>query len=219
MIKKVLFIYLVIFSATTTLAEPMNLSHFKSTLINYYDSGKYQQQVGHTITQAQRYLTKKIINNAKLKHRKKLAIVLDIDETSLSNYPSLSQHHFCLSRGEFVSAVSQARDPALPYTLSLFNFAKQNHVAIFFVTGRSVTLRNATVRNLKAAGYHGWQQLYLRPKSYHQRSVIAYKTQTRKNISKQGYTVVLNIGDQWSDLKGGYAMKAFKLPNPFYFIA
>ncbi len=27
---------------------------------------------------------------------------------------------------------------------------------------------------------------------------------------------MLNVGDQWSDLQGGYADKALKLPNPTY---
>jgi len=29
---------------------------------------------------------------------------------------------------------------------------------------------------------------------------------------------VVNMGDQESDLTGGHADRAFKLPNPFYFI-
>jgi hypothetical protein len=30
---------------------------------------------------------------------------------------------------------------------------------------------------------------------------------------------VVNLGDQESDLDGGHAERAFKLPNPFYFIS
>jgi hypothetical protein len=29
---------------------------------------------------------------------------------------------------------------------------------------------------------------------------------------------VANFGDQYSDLKGGYADRTFKLPNPNYFL-
>jgi len=32
----------------------------------------------------------------------------------------------------------------------------------------------------------------------------------------QGYAIVVNIGDQMSDLDGGFAERTFKLPNPFY---
>ncbi|MGB6550988.1 MAG: HAD family acid phosphatase [Xanthobacteraceae bacterium] len=30
--------------------------------------------------------------------------------------------------------------------------------------------------------------------------------------------MIANVGDQESDLSGGYAEKTFKLPNPFYYI-
>ncbi|HEX3434983.1 MAG TPA: HAD family acid phosphatase [Solirubrobacteraceae bacterium] len=33
-----------------------------------------------------------------------------------------------------------------------------------------------------------------------------------------GYRIIVNVGDQQSDLDGGFAQRAFKLPNPFYFI-
>jgi len=33
---------------------------------------------------------------------------------------------------------------------------------------------------------------------------------------KEGYVIVANVGDQNSDLVGGYCRKFFKLPNPFY---
>lgn len=38
----------------------------------------------------------------------------------------------------------------------------------------------------------------------------------RAAIEAQGYTIVANVGDQESDLAGGRAERAFKLPNPFY---
>lgn len=50
------------------------------------------------------------------------------------------------------------------------------------------------------------------------KSVIPYKSSTRKMIQEKGYTIVVNIGDQFSDLAGGYAERVFKLPNPYYFI-
>jgi len=34
----------------------------------------------------------------------------------------------------------------------------------------------------------------------------------------KGYTIIANIGDQYSDLVGGYAEGEFKLPDPMYYI-
>ena len=45
-----------------------------------------------------------------------------------------------------------------------------------------------------------------------------FKTAEREAIAKN-FTIILNMGDQQSDLDDGkFAEKAFKLPNPFYFI-
>jgi hypothetical protein len=38
-------------------------------------------------------------------------------------------------------------------------------------------------------------------------------------LSTEAITIVLNMGDQESDLMGGYAQRTFKLPNPFYYIS
>ncbi len=40
----------------------------------------------------------------------------------------------------------------------------------------------------------------------------------RAHIESLGYDIVGNFGDQFSDLKGGYADHTFKLPNPNYFL-
>jgi predicted secreted acid phosphatase len=47
---------------------------------------------------------------------------------------------------------------------------------------------------------------------------IQYKSGTRAYIESQGYTIVANFGDQYSDLLGGFAVKTFKMPNPNYYL-
>ena len=47
---------------------------------------------------------------------------------------------------------------------------------------------------------------------------IQYKSGTRAYIESQGYDVVADLGDQFSDLLGGYADKTFKMPNPNYYL-
>ena len=50
-------------------------------------------------------------------------------------------------------------------------------------------------------------------------TTVEYKSLTRKHIESLGYRIVANVGDQFSDLQGGHEQRAFKLPNPMYFIA
>ena len=47
---------------------------------------------------------------------------------------------------------------------------------------------------------------------------IQYKSGTRAYIESQGYDIVGDFGDQFSDLLGGYAEKTFKMPNPNYYL-
>jgi predicted secreted acid phosphatase len=47
---------------------------------------------------------------------------------------------------------------------------------------------------------------------------LRYKSGTRAYIESQGYDIVGNFGDQFSDLNGGFADKTFKMPNPNYFL-
>jgi predicted secreted acid phosphatase len=47
---------------------------------------------------------------------------------------------------------------------------------------------------------------------------IQYKSGTRAYIESNGYHIVADIGDQFSDLLGGHAQKTFKMPNPNYYL-
>lgn len=49
-------------------------------------------------------------------------------------------------------------------------------------------------------------------------ATIPYKSGTRAYIESQGYDIVADFGDQFSDLEGGFADKTFKLPNPNYYL-
>jgi predicted secreted acid phosphatase len=88
---------------------------------------------------------------------------------------------------------------------------------VFFITGRPANLREATERNLKDQGYE-WTGVILQPPGAQFASAADFKAPERRKITDQGYTIVLSMGDQQSDLAGGYAERTFKLPNPIYFL-
>ena len=47
-------------------------------------------------------------------------------------------------------------------------------------------------------------------------SVVPYKTGARRRIERRGFTILANVGDQRSDLAGGYAERRYLIPNPMY---
>jgi hypothetical protein len=145
----------------------------------------------------------------------KPAIVLDIDETSLSNYDGLNATNF--SSVGTAGPAALGTGTAIAPTLALYRDARSRGVAVFFVTGRPDVIRSATEGNLRRVGYdRGWDGLYFKPGDA---ETMAFKSSTRAGIESRGFAIVANLGDQESDLDGGHAERSFKLPNPFYFIS
>lgn len=198
--------------------EPKNLDVVKHALIQYHDSGEYENDQTKIIDQAMTYLKKRLAVHEKKKNNKKLAIVLDIDETALSNYRDMVTLNFGGGIDEIIAAENKGTDSVIPSTLMLYRYAKANHVAVFFITGRTENSRQSTETNLNRAGFQNWDGLILKPDNYKEKTPSIYKTQARVALENQGYDIVLNIGDQQSDLVGKHADKTFKLPNPYYVI-
>jgi acid phosphatase len=99
----------------------------------------------------------------------------------------------------------------------LARLAGERGVAVFFLTGRPERYRAVTERNLRAAGYE-WTGVILKPDDLNVRGAAEFKAPERKKLVDAGYTIIVNVGDQRSDLDGGHAERTYKLPNPFYFI-
>jgi putative acid phosphatase of HAD superfamily subfamily IIIB len=49
-------------------------------------------------------------------------------------------------------------------------------------------------------------------------SAADFKAPERRKLTLAGYRILLSMGDQESDLSGGYAERTFKLPNPVYYL-
>ena len=183
-------------------------------LRDYHDSGQYDKDLAAVDSTARAYLDYRLSCWPK-KSRLRPAIVLDIDETSLSNYTGLSATGFT-QVGNVINPVT-ATGKAIQPTLALYQRARSKKVAVFFVTGRPPQIAGITALNLTNEGYDkGWDGLFTKPSSA---GTEDFKSSTRAAIEKQGYEIVSNVGDQESDLDGGHADHGFKLPNPFYFIS
>jgi len=157
----------------------------------------------------------------RVQHRhagERLAVVLDIDETSLSNYQEMQAEQYAYDPKVFDAWANTAAAPAIPGTLRLDKDAQRLGVDVFFITGRAESERTATENNLRTQGYM-WKQLTMRPVSAGSVGTVQYKSGARAQIAAQGYTIVLNVGDQWSDLRGTpEAEFSVKYPNPYYLI-
>jgi predicted secreted acid phosphatase len=206
------------FSVST---QPPNVGDAKIEALKYHDSGDYDRDLRTVAAEAQNWLDSRTGSVGKL------AAVFDIDETALSNWEVIKRDDFgrpvtgpCKRGIDAVCGWAAwdllGKDPAIVPTLELYRDAIAKKVAVFFITGRPENQRRATARNLKAAGYGTYEHLYLVPNKTHFNSATDFKAPIRAQIEQGGYMIILNIGDQPSDLLGGHAERSFLLPDPFY---
>ena len=205
----------------TVPSQPINVGDAMAAALVYHDSGAYEKGLEAVAAQAQDWL------RTRAPEVKRPALVLDIDETALSNWEVLKRDNFGRPiQGPCDLAIDApcgwaawdqlGRDPAIAPTLQVFRLARALKVTVFFITGRPENQRAATEQNLAAAGYRGYAKLYMVPNGAHFASAVDFKTPIRAEIERGGYTIIENMGDQPSDLLGGYAEKDFLLPDPFY---
>ncbi len=208
-----------------------NAGDWENALRTYHDSGVYLNQVAQIDAIAQRAIDRgdrhyrKARAAAKRSHGHshggghmphRPALVLDIDETSLSNYSAINADNFTYGTNSRAEATNEI-GVAIPATLALYKDAIAHGVAVFFITGRGEDSRAHTENNLRTQGFGTWKAVVLKPAGS-TLSTVAYKSAARADIEKQGYEIEANVGDQYSDLAGGHAVAAFKLANPFSFL-
>ena len=195
-----------------------NLGQLKTRLVTYHDCAQpscYNPTIERQSNLAIAFLRRRA---AHTRPGEKLALVLDIDETSLSNWDIERMDDFGYIAKDWDDQVAKANAPALAGTLRVYNEAIRHHVDVFFITGRPEAQRDATAANLKAAGYATWSGLILRGEHPPSELVEVYKASARRKIAED-HRIILNIGDQLSDLAlAPQAEYSVKLPNPFYFI-
>ena len=192
--------------------EPKNLSIAKNEVKAYVDDGNYQTDLRSATAPAQSWVAQRSHQGSG-----KLAVVFDIDETTLSNLDHITQADWGYQPKAWSAWVAQAKAPAIVPAREIFQTARSNNISVFFITGRRESEKSATARNLRVQGMGDYTEIFVRSDAS-KTPVQTFKTAARKQITEKGYTIIANVGDQQSDLDGGYAERTFKLPNPFYFI-
>ena len=170
----------------------------------------------------------------------KAAVVLDVDDTTLATWDYELYSNWDYNPSTNATFVLGEAFPAVPGMVAMVDAAKADGYAIFWITGRPPAQEAATLGNLEHVGYPaptdvttGVDGLFTKPAvadypPYLQAAcagepggkctTIEYKSATRAYIESQGWEIVADVGDQYSDLIGGSADKTFKLPNPNYYL-
>ncbi|MDN5668575.1 MAG: hypothetical protein L0G87_09295 [Renibacterium salmoninarum] len=141
------------------------------------------------------YVQNRVANKAS---GEKLAVVFDIDDTSLAT--------------DF--AKDKSNIPAIGSSLALAKKADSLGVKVFFVSNRLYdgdrTSNTSTKQALSKVGYPVFEIYHQSGERY---PVQQFKTASRQDIEDRGYTIIANTGNRQTDLDGGYAEKTYKLPD------
>lgn len=192
--------------------EPANLTPHKQEVRAYVDSGQYLRDIAAVAARGKTWVEQRA---AQRRNGERLAIVFDLDETLLYNWPHIIAHDFGYVPDVWGAWVAEARAPAIEPVRDLYKTARTLGVEVFFITGRPEKQRRATEKNLRVIDCAEYVALFCKPDGT-TGSSAAFKTATRRNATNEGWTIIANVGDQESDLVGGFAEKTFKLPNPIY---
>ena len=218
-----------------------NIDSVKSTIRTYYNAtngiadksrSPYISEMKSIARSQWRYLDR--VQRQARKQHKRPAIVFDADDTTLWTYDMEdAAMHFNFDPALQDVWVQDKRFPATPSMVKFVNQARER-------ASRSSADRP---QRRPEEGHHqeppqgrlpGVQQAHLlhqvdrdgrepaavvhqvrRPRSARRSSTRPAPASTSRRL---GYDIVLNVGDQWSDLQGGYADRVLKLPNPTYFL-
>ena len=187
----------------------INLRVAKDSVKEYYESGKYDEEMNKIFNDA-----KDQINNIRIDNNS--AVIFDVDDTALSNYEISKKLDFGYDYTIVQDWVMSAKLPAIKQTKDFFDFLKSKNIKRIFLTSRNYDEYDATYKNLVDQGYTGFDTLIVRSKSDKDLGSQNFKTKERENLTKAGYEIIATVGDQWTDLNGGFSGIKIKVPNYLY---
>lgn len=194
----------------TVTREPQNLALLKAEIHRYVDSGQYARDVAVVAAEAKAWIERRARQGGA-----RLTAVFDVDETLLMNWPHMSAMDLGYITAEWQRWVDDAKAPPLEPVREVFRTARQAGVDVVLITGRPERDRAATERNLRAVGCGDFAALICRPDAA-KGPTAPFKAEQRQKLVAEGRTIIANLGDQASDLAGGFAERVFKFPCPFY---
>jgi acid phosphatase len=210
-IKKIILILSLPILFHSCAAYPPNLSVVKEEVVNYYSSGKFEEELNNVIDKAISQFNNIDVYDSSL-------IVFDIDETALCNYSFDKSVDFGNVPPLWNMWADSAKAPATAGVKRLYDFLIKKGFKVAFITGRGESLYEASYKNLVNAGYMKFDTLIVRNSTEKSLTALEYKSKKRVELTKKGYIIIGDIGDQYSDLEGPDHGIQVKIPNYMYIL-
>ena len=194
----------------------------------------HQQAAEKRALSYQAYNTAKLMLDKALKSArltKKLAVIVDIDETVLDNSPFEAKS--IIENTDYPRYwkewCNEASARPISGSLEFLNYAKSQGVDVFYITNRKLEFKDVTIKNLVMHGFPDADEAHLLMKTD-----ISNKEPRREIVEKTHHIVLLvgdNLGDFLHDfdditnerrfaltdsLKNEFGSRFIMLPNPMY---
>jgi acid phosphatase len=189
----------------------VNLRTAKNIVQDYYESGKYDEELEEIYAEAKS-------NVDKISVKQNSAAIFDVDDTALSNYQISKRLDFGYDYKIVQDWVMSGKLPAIKPTKEFYDYLKSKGYKVIFLTGRQQEEYDITFRNLIEQGYTGFDTLIVRSERARKIGAVLFKSSIRKELTNKGYEIVVCIGDQQTDLEGDYHGIQVKIPNYLYLI-
>jgi len=209
LISKISVTLILLFINLTCSSSLVNIAESKKQLRKYYETGQYDADVKKIIRDA-------IADIKGEEIEKNSAVVFDVDETAISNYEFSKILDFGNDNALWDEFMDKASAPAIPSVKDFYDFLVDRRIKIIFLTGRSYKHYDATLKNLKNAGYSKFDTLIVKSEKMVNTASADYKNIERLVLTNMGYKIIASIGDQESDFAGGNTGIKIKLPNYLY---
>jgi len=191
--------------------KPLNLTDARSEVKEYYESGKYDEELNEVIKNAREQFEK-------VEFKENSVVIFDVDETVLNNFGLAELMGFGYVYEMNKEWNAEMKAPAIPQVKELYSFLIEKGASIVFLTGRNIPEFEATYKNLKQEGYEVFDTLITQREHEYELSATEFKTSKRKELTEEGFEIIGTVGDQWSDLSGEFHGTQVKIPNYLYLI-
>ncbi len=188
----------------------INLSDAVKSVKQYHTSEQFNRDVDRAIDDG-------LANLRQLEIPKNAAFVFDIDETALSNLEYELRYNFGYDPKTWDEWIKEANATAIPGVKRLYDSLVARGIKIIFISGRNAALIKDTELNMKKVGYSHYDTLICKTPEFKGKKAVEFKSKIRKELSRK-YKIIGSVGDQWSDLEGGWTIIKIKIPNYMYFI-
>jgi len=134
----ILIAALVLVSCSTT---PVNLSVARESVKEYYESGKFDEELDEVISRAKDEFSA-------VEFTEKSVVIIDVDETALNNYEVSKKMGYGYVYEMVHEWTQNAKVPAFPQVKELYDYLLSKGSKIIFLTARRNDEYDATYKNL-----------------------------------------------------------------------